>query len=75
MNHITPDRTRWSPSNPRGGLRFPRSCREAFGGDDPMRQFTFSPRSGGFDPERHVVGPVCVVGALVFAALVALGLV
>lgn len=74
MNHIETYRRRWSPANPHGGIAFPRSSREAFGHDQPLRPFSFAPRSGGFDPERHVVGPICAVAALVFVVLVALGL-
>lgn len=54
---------------------FARGSRQAFGQDFPLRKFTVRrPADAEYDPERHVVGPVCIAAGIVFAILVATGL-
>jgi len=48
---------------------FARSYREAYGQHWPARAFKVRTRSE-FDPERHVVGPVVLVCAVLFFILV-----
>ena len=56
------------------GIRFARTAREAFGQEMPLRPFKLRRASDvEWDPERVVVGPICIFAAAVLAVLMLTG--